>query len=201
LIHFIVIDVGVVLFVAVLVMSMFSIPDVHTMYSTLFPGGEFVGEAISILRDSYSFLSKHVDATEGGRAIVLAVFSMLLTIALLVQRRAGNKQTLFFTCLGALAIHGSMVTVFGLPWFVYPAVDHLLRNSHFSALITFLSVTSIVLGWGSDCIPSMSGFRQRMTGRWSFSEVPDAPWGWALFFFGLVFSCISAMVYRCILVC
>jgi len=102
-------------------MSFFHVPDVQTMYQTLFPGGEFFGEAISILRDSYSFLSQYVDPSEGGRALVLAVLSLLLTSSLMIQRRLGNVRSLYLTGLGLLAIHGSMVTLFGLPWFAYPA--------------------------------------------------------------------------------
>ena len=178
-------------------MSFFQVPDVQTMFRALFPGGEIIGEAVSILRDSYAFFSRHIDPDEGGRALVLAMLSLVMTIGLMCQRRAGNERTLMFTALGLLARHGSMVTLFGAPWFFYPILDHLLRNGNVSGVVLMMSVTSIFVGWGRDCLPTMSGFRQRLAESWSFGDVPDSSWYWSIFFFGLLFVCVLIVNFRC----
>ena len=179
-------------------MSFLGIPDVQTMFHTFFPGSEIVGEAVTILKDSYLFFSRHVDPTEGGRAMVLALLSLVMTIGLMVQRRLGNTRTLMSTGLWALAKHGSMVSIFGASWFVYPALDHVLRNGNVSGLVILMSLISIVVGWGRDCVPGMSGFRQRMSGRWGFGETPDSPWGWSFVFFGVIFLCFGLALLRCV---
>ena len=167
------------------------------MFRALFPGGEIIGEAVSILRDSYAFLSRHVDPEEGGRALVLAGLSLAMTIGLMLQRRAGNERTVMLTVLGLLARHGSMVTLFGAPWFFYPLLDHLLRNGNVSGVVLMMSVTSIFIGWGRDCLPSMSGFRQRLSESWSYGEAPDSSRNWSILFFGMFFVCIGIVNFRC----
>jgi hypothetical protein len=179
-------------------MSFFHVPDVRTMFRALFPGGEVISEAVSILRDSYDFFSRHIDPQEGGRALVLAMLSVAMTVGLMCQRRAGNERTLMFTVLGLLARHGSMVTLFGAPWFFYPLLDHLLQNGNVSGVVLMMSVTSIFIGWGRDCLPSMSGFRQRLAESWSFGDVPDSSWYWSVLFFGLFFVCIAMINFRCV---
>jgi hypothetical protein len=180
-------------------MSFLNVPDVFTMYQALFPGGEFIGEVFLILKDSYAFLSKHVDPEEGGRALVLAIFSLILTVLLLVQRRMGNTQTLFASSLGALAMHGSMVTLFGAPWFIYPLLDYLFRNGRLSSLVLLTSCLSMFVGWGQDCMPSLCGFRQRMSRRWSLSgDEAESSWGWAIVFFSLLLTCFGIVLYRCV---
>jgi hypothetical protein len=168
------------------------------MYQTLFPGGEFFGEAISILRDSYSFLSQYVDPSEGGRALVLAVLSLLLTSSLMIQRRLGNVRSLYLTGLGLLAIHGSMVTLFGLPWFAYPALDHFVQNGNTSAIVMLMSFFSVLIGWGRDCVPNLSGIRYNLSGRF-FGSSSDYRWVWAILFFGVLFISFVLVFYRCVL--
>ena len=91
-------------------MALVHVPDVHSMYDTFFPGGEVVGEAVSILKDSYAFFARYVDPEEGGRALMLAILSLTMTVAMMVQRRLGNVKSLFLTGLVIMSIHGSMIT-------------------------------------------------------------------------------------------
>jgi hypothetical protein len=177
-------------------MTFFQVPDVQTMFRALFPGGEIIGETLSILRDSYVFFSRHIDPDEGGRALVLAMLSLAMTVGLMFQRRVGNERTLMLTALGLLARHGTMITLFGAPWFFYPLLDHLLRNGNVSGVILMMSVTSIVVGWGRDCLPSVSGFRQRFADHWNLNDAPDSSWYWSIFFFGLFFVCVGIVNIR-----
>lgn len=166
------------------------------MYRALFPGGEIIGEAISILRDSYLFLSRYVDPEEGGRALVLAILSLAMTAGLMFQRRLGNFRTISMTSLWFLTVHGSMVTLFGLPWFVYPVLDRFLENGNSSAVVILMSAVSVMVGWGRECVPSLSGFRQRMSGRWGSDEGSGSVWGWSIVFFGILLFGIGLATYR-----
>jgi len=177
-------------------MSILSIPDVQSMYQALLPGGELVGEAISILRDSYAFFSRYVDPSEGGRALVLAIFSLVLTVGVMIQRRIGNYRSLLFTSLGVFAVHGSMMTLCGVSWLVFPALEFFLMRENTRGLVILMSLTSIFLGWGQDCVPGSSGYRPRSSGRWRFNNVQDSPWGWASLFFGVLLTCLGLAFYR-----
>ncbi len=171
-------------------------PDVRSMYESLFPGGELIGEVIALLRDSYQFLSRHIDPSDGGRAIVLAICSFGMSVVLLLQRRLGNIRSLFLIGLGLLSFHGTMVSLMGLPWFVYPVVDYLFRNGHSSALVTVMSTLSMVAGWGQHCLPEGSTIRQHMAGSFGFgsSSYPSPSSGYAYVFFGLLLAGIALVL-------
>ena len=119
-----------------------------------------------------------------------------MTAGLMFQRRLGNFRTLSMTGLWFLTIHGSMVTLFGLPWFVYPLLDRFLENGNSSGVVILMSAVSVVIGWGRECVPSVSGFRQRMLSRWSSDEGSSPPLGWSFLFFGLLFLGLGLVVYR-----
>jgi hypothetical protein len=172
-------------------------PDVRSMYESLFPGGELVGEVIALLRDSYQFLSRHIDPSDGGRAIVLAICSFGMSIFLLLQRRLGNMRSLFLIGLGLLSFHGTMVSLMGLPWFVYPVVDYLFRNGHTSALVSMMSALSMIAGWGQHCIPEGATIRQQMAGSFGFGSSDEPPPSnmHAYIFFGVLLAGI-VIVFR-----
>ena len=167
-------------------------PDVRSMYDAIFPGGEVIGEGIALLRDSYQFLSQHIDPSDGGRAIVLAICSFGMSSALLLQRRLGNVRSLMLIGLGFFSFHGTMVSLMGLPWFAYPVVDYLFQNGHSSSLVALMSAISMVAGWGRHCIPEGASIRQHLAGSFGFGQDeeldPASSLGYAKIFFGLLFS-------------
>ena len=167
-------------------MSFGLIPDVRQMYESLFPGGEVVGEAIGLLRDSYLFLQSRIDPSDGGRAIVLIILSLVMTVGLMLQRRLGNVRSLFFMGLAGLSIHGTMVTLFGLPWFVFPILDYFLQNGNTSAIVVLMSVLSVVVGWGSHCISEGSTLRRAMGFNMGYGFIPEPNPQWGILFFGLL---------------
>ena len=162
------------------------IPDVRNMYESLFPGGEVVGEAIGLLRDSYLFLQGRIDPSDGGRALVLAFLSMAMTACIMLQRRLGNVGSLFLITLAGLSLHGAMVTLFGLPWFTYPVLDYFLKNGHTSALVATMSVLSMVVGWGRHCIPEGATLRDAMGLSLGYGSLEPPSSKWGILFFGLL---------------
>ena len=167
-------------------MSLNLIPDVRNMYQSLFPGGEVVGEAVGLLRDSYLFLQGRIDPSEGGRAVVLALLSVGMTACIMFQRRLGNVRSIFLIVLGALARHGTMLTLFGLPWFAFPVLDYCLRNGNTSALVVVMSVISVVVGWGTHCIPEGSSLRYTMGLDTGYGHSGTSTFQWGLIFFSLL---------------
>ena len=169
-------------------MSFGLIPDVRQMYQALFPGGEVVGEAIGLLRDSYLFLQSRIDPSDGGRAIVLAFLSIVMTVGIMCQRRLGNLRSIFLVALGALSLHGTMVTLFGLPWFLFPVLDYFLQNGNISAIMTIMSILSVVVGWGSHCVSEGSTLRQNLGLSLGDPFLPTPSPQWGLLLFGLLAS-------------
>jgi hypothetical protein len=170
------------------------IPDVRTMYESLFPGGEVVGEAVGLLRDSYLFLQGRIDPSDGGRAIVLAMMSIAMTICIMFQRRLGNVRSLLLVSLAGLSMHGTMFTLFGIPWFAYPVLDYLMKNGRSSLVVAIMSVLSLVVGWGRHCIPEGESFRRAMGLNLGYPlSPPDSSWG--VLFFGLLFVGVLLLTF------
>jgi len=169
-------------------MALNLIPDVRTMYDSIFPGGEVLGEAIGLLRDSYLFLQGRIDPSDGGRAIVLAMLSVAMTGCLMLQRRLGNVRSLLLMTLGGLSLHGTMFTLFGLPWFAFPLLDYLLRNGRSSLVVVLMSGLSLVVGWGRHCITEGEALRHAMGLDLGYPHLnpPDSSWGYI--FFGLLLA-------------
>ena len=167
-------------------MSLGIIPDVRQMYESLFPGGEVVGEAVGLLRDSYLFLQSRIDPSDGGRAIVLAIMSLVMTFCLMIQRRLGNVRSLFFMGLAGLSMHGTMVALFGLPWFLFPLLDYLLANGHTKAVVAVMSTLSVVGGWGSHCISEGSTLRRARGFNLGYGFTPDPSPQWGFLLLGLL---------------
>jgi hypothetical protein len=166
------------------------IPDVRQMYDALFPGGEFIGEAIGLLRDSYLFLQARIDPSDGGRAIVLAILSLVLTIGLMLQRRLGNTRSLLFMGIGAFSLHGTMFTLFGLPWFLFPVLNYLVKNGNVSAVVSVMSALSIVVGWGTHCIGEGTTLRRALGLNLGYDYMPHSGPQWGLLLFGLLVACV-----------
>jgi hypothetical protein len=166
-------------------MSLGIIPDVRQMYESLFPGGEVVGEAVGLLRDSYLFLQSRIDPSDGGRAIVLAMMSLVMTLCLMLQKRIGNVRSIFFMGLAGFSMHGTMVALFGLPWFLFPLLDYLLANGHLKAVVSLMSVLSVVAGWGTHCVSEGSTLRRAMGFDSGYGFMPDPNPQWGLLLFGL----------------
>lgn len=170
------------------------IPDVRTMYESLFPGGEVVGEAIGLLRDSYLFLQGRIDPSDGGRAIVLAMMSIAMTVCIMFQRRLGNVRSLLLVSLAGLSMHGTMFTLFGIPWFAYPVLDYLMKNGRSSLVVAIMSVLSLVVGWGRHCIPEGESLRRAMgLNLGDPLSPPDSSWG--VLFFGLLFVGVLLLTF------
>lgn len=167
------------------------VPDVYSMYQALFPGGGTVSEAISTLRNSYLFLSTQVDPEEGGRALVLALFSLTLTIVIMVQRRLGNVKSLVITFASILAMHGSMLTLFGLPWLVVPAMNFFWKSRSSSGLAMVMSLVSMVIGWQKECAPP-TGFK-----HWGWGDEDRSPWTWGVAYFGIFSLSFGISLARC----
>jgi hypothetical protein len=171
------------------------VPDVQTMYHALFPGGGTVSEGISTLRDSYLFLSTQVDPEGGGRAIVLAVFSLTLTVIIMIQRRLGNARSILVTAASLMAMHGSMLTLFGIPWLIFPAMNHFWNIRSSSGLVMVMSMVSLMLGWQHDrgCAQTTS-FRH----RWSWEgEEQQSSWNWGVTYFGIFSLSFGISLVRC----
>ena len=178
-------------------MALVHVPDVHSMYDALFPGGEILGEALAILRDAYVFLARYLDPEEGGRAFLLAILSLMMTVAMMIQRRLGNVKSLFLTGLVIMSIHGSMITLMGSPWVIYPILEYFRRSQNVGGLVSLMSFLSVFVGWGQECSSGSSSLRQKLSGRLGFSDFPDTPWIWSTLFFGLIFSSVGVAFYRC----
>ncbi len=177
------------------------LPDVRSMYNLLFPGGELIGEGIALLRDSYEFLSARFDTSDGGRAIVLAVCSLGMSIVIMIQRRLGNVRSVLLILLGFLSFHGTMVSLMGLPWFAYPVIDHLFRNGYSSTLVMGMSALSVVTGWGRHCLPEGSLFRDHLAGRFGFNSQDDdfddgSSSAYSYLLFGLIATGLGMALFR-----
>ena len=167
-------------------MSFGLIPDVRQMYEAIFPGGEIVGEAIGLLRDSYVFLQSRIDPSDGGRAIVLALMSLIMTACIMLQRRLGNTRSLLLVTLLTMSLHGTMITLFGLPWFAYPILDYFLDNGHSSAVVTMMSAMSFVVGWGRHCLSEGTTLRRALGLSLGYDSISDPSPQWGQLLFGLL---------------
>ena len=169
------------------------VPDVRQMYESLFPGGEVVGETIGLLRDCYVFLQERLAPSDGGRAIVLAFMSVVMTGCIMMQRRVGNVRSIYLVILATLSRHGTMFTLFGLPWFVFPILDHFLQNGNTSAVMMIMSLLSMLLGWGRHCLPEGATFRQAVGLDLGYEMLPAPGPQWGIFLFG----CLAVGIALC----
>ncbi len=170
------------------------IPDVRQMYESLFPGGDVIGEAIGLLRDSYQFLSHRIDPSDGGRAIVLAFLSVVMTGGLMIQRRLGNTRSLLLVWLLTFSLHGTMVTLFGLPWFAYPVIEYFLQKGNTSVLVPLMSAISVVVGWGHHCLPEGALLRRALGLNLGHDLFPESGTNWGVILFGLLALGVSLLV-------
>jgi hypothetical protein len=170
------------------------IPDVRQMYESLFPGGNIIGEAIGLLRDSYQFLSHRIDPSDGGRAIVLAFLSVVMTGGLMIQRRLGNTRSCVLVAILTFSLHGTMITLFGLSWFTYPILEYFLQRGNTGILVPLMSAISVVVGWGQHCLPEGTLLRRCLGLDLGYEMFPESGTNWGVLLFGLLALGISLLI-------
>ena len=113
---------------------------------------------------------------------------------LMIQRRLGNTRSLLLVGLLTVSLHGTMLTLFGLPWFAYPILEYFLQHGNTSILVTLMSAISVVVGWGQHCLPEGTMLRRALGLNLGYDLFPESGINWGAILFGLLALGISLIV-------